>query len=155
MIASSKTLDTLNNDSTGPVSKQKRGFSIPNDPEEMCYLLTASSELRAELQFPSSGLLKFKYPQRFPFLSMPTPREQADTSPQDTTGDIPQVVDSNSRLDAEDEQSWLHYLAEIALRGVMNRILDAFYSHGEDYWIKNILAISDHRKTSHEELVLW
>lgn len=99
------------------------------------------------MQFPSDGLLKFKYPQSFPYLSMPTPEEQVNGASH--------FEGSRHRLDAEDERSWLYYLAEISLRGVMNRILDVFYGHGEEKWTHSILSLLNKHASSSETLALW
>ncbi|KAH8881162.1 hypothetical protein GQ53DRAFT_754622 [Thozetella sp. PMI_491] len=126
----------------------------------------AECELRAELQLPASGLLKFKYPDLFPSLSLPVPSsdEAAESaqcfigsighSPVSHTGSSTGSV-SNSRLEPEEERSWLLYLAEISLRKIMNRILEHVYSMGEQYWATNIGRVLFQHQVLYDELCMW
>lgn len=105
-------------------------------------VLIISSELRAELQFPPTGLANFKYPEAFPALSMPTAEDGSNAGA---------VIG----LSASEEHSWLYYLAEISMRGIMNRILDDIYSDGNEKWISSIHILFQYVETCRDELQTW
>lgn len=119
----------------------------------------AECELRADLQLPASGLLRFKYPDLFPFLSFPFASEAAAISPEQ--GLWPEEFSpasqplSDGNLRPEEERSWLYYLAEISLRKIMNRVLDGLYSRGEQYWLGDIDKVTAQHAAFSEELALW
>ncbi|KAI1414455.1 hypothetical protein F5Y13DRAFT_178751 [Hypoxylon sp. FL1857] len=94
----------------------------------------AECELRAELQLPASGLLRFKYPDLFPAL----PASDAD---------------NYSAL--EEERSWLYYLAEISLRSIMNRVLADIYGRGETAWLTDTASLVKRHMAYSEELESW
>lgn len=129
---------------TGPAEERR-----PRHLEQRLYwsCVRGESELRAELQLPISGLPKFKYPDLFPYLSLPTNTEQtvdAQFSHPSTMYDSPEAYTSQASpasvtsLGREEECSWLYYLAEISLRKLMNRVLEALYSKGEQHWENQI-----------------
>ncbi|KAI0376031.1 hypothetical protein F5Y04DRAFT_274053 [Hypomontagnella monticulosa] len=94
----------------------------------------AECELRAEMQLPASGLLRFKYPDLFPAL----PASEAG---------------NYSAL--EEERSWLYYLAEISLRNIMNRVLADFYGYGEVAWLNDTASLVKRHAAYSEELESW
>lgn len=115
--------------------------------------LIKPSELRAEIQFPSSGLLNFKYPENFLALSMPVPPPRGSLALSDSQGD--EFSTDLFRLNAEEEESWLYYLAEISLRRIANRILEHIYASGELSWNAPYSHLLEHFASSQEELLLW
>ncbi|OTA68009.1 hypothetical protein K449DRAFT_324441 [Hypoxylon sp. EC38] len=94
----------------------------------------AECELRAELQLPASGLLRFKYPDLFPAFPASDP-------------------DNYSVL--EEERSWLYYLAEISLRSIMNRVLADLYGCGETAWLADTESLVKKNMAYSEELESW
>ncbi|KAF5013642.1 hypothetical protein FDECE_369 [Fusarium decemcellulare] len=133
----------------------------------------AECELRAELQLPSSGLLRFKYPDLFPSLSLPStstlqpfPSEDSAISPQAQTAWSPaawqgspasslQLSNTDRSLQPEEERSWLHYLAEISLRGIMNRVLADLYGGGEGAWLTEGRSLVRRHSVYLQELESW
>lgn len=119
----------------------------------------AECELRADLQLPASGLLRFKYPDLFPFLSFPSASD-ATGSPEDgrtmeTESPASVLPSPGGSLQPEEERSWLYYLAEISLRKIMNRILEGLYSRGEQYWRDDIRRVIVQHLAFSEELAMW
>jgi len=46
-----------------------------------------------------------------------------------------QVSSQDGALQPDEERSWLHYLAEISLRSIMDRVLADLYAGGESQWV--------------------
>lgn len=135
-----------------------------NDPDRVRHVeqrlywscVRGECELRAELQLPTSGLLDFKYPDLFPYLSLPTSSEHNIDTPAiqgELVYDTPSTVSTS--LDLDEERSWLHYLAEISLRKLMNRILEALYANGEHSWQTHIHQILSQYAILKEDLLGW
>lgn len=87
------------------------------------------SELRMELSLPGSGLNERRYPHIFPSVPVASAAEQDTPSTgwqslqQEHTLRSGTISSPPSRDQSNQENSWLFYLAEIALRRIMNRVL--------------------------------
>jgi hypothetical protein len=112
--------------------------------------LTSISELRIEIQLPASGIVNFKYPYLFPFLSMPPP-----TTEPTIAGSTSNRENPSSHLGLEEERSWFYYLAEISLRRTMNRILSIFYGQGEQHWLLRIRQMIGDATICAEAITAW
>ncbi|KAJ2992960.1 hypothetical protein NUW58_g1989 [Xylaria curta] len=149
--------------STGHASKQSSESRSIFLGEHAALLIGAFlSELRAELQLPTSGLLKFKYPEFFSSLSFPSASNNTEFSNGwiGSIGQSPASQDGNlgnseRGLEPEEERSWLYYLAEISLRGLMNKILRGLYGKGQEAWLSNINDVLSQRMVCSQELELW
>ncbi|KAL7625818.1 hypothetical protein AAE478_005041 [Parahypoxylon ruwenzoriense] len=121
----------------------------------------AGCELRAELQLPASGLLQFKYPGLFPALSFPPELQNSSPAVQTERELYAGLMDRSHTSNPEkysileEERSWLYYLAEISLRGIMNRLLADYYGEGETAWINDISSLRKRYKDYHMEINLW
>ena len=111
------------------------------------------SELRAEILFPSSGLLNFNYPENFLSLSMPHSSQVSEAPQSMIAGDSPHARLGD--LGIGEEKSWLFYLAEISLRGITSRVLEYLYAKGETHWQTDPRPLLNQYHASHEELLLW
>lgn len=123
----------------------------------------AESELRAELQLPTSGL-QFKYPDLFPYLSLPdgseqrleVPPTQFEMAYESPCGPAthPSPLSTTS-LEPEEQRSWLLYLAEISLRKIMNSTLEMLYANGQQFWVANSYQVLHRGSVLKEELLGW
>lgn len=124
--------------------------------------MSSECELRAELQLPASGLT-FKYPDIFPSLSLPGTSAYTTARPPPTEmtwespcGSMTQTSPASvTSLEPAEEISWLHYLAEISLRKIMNQILESVFGHGEEYWLRHICEVSQRLANLKEDLESW
>lgn len=83
--------------------------------------VSTSSELRTELGLPGSGLSDMRYPHLYPSPPPPMPKSWESAS----CG-----LSGDDRGRSEIEESWFFYLAEIAVRRIMNCALSARYGGG-------------------------
>lgn len=89
--------------------------------------LKSECELRLEIHVPSSGLAKINPSDVFPTppSGIQSPRLGAE-----------QLLESNYSSDHIDqEQSWYYYLADIAVRKIINRLLNVFYREDALAWL--------------------
>ncbi|KAF1931342.1 uncharacterized protein M421DRAFT_56388 [Didymella exigua CBS 183.55] len=78
--------------------------------------LKSEHETSIEIRFPSSGLTKLNYTSHFP-------------APPPPTATIP------ARIHNEFEEGWYYYLAEIAARRILQRVISSSYNGGESAWV--------------------
>ena len=83
------------------------------------------SEISVELRFPSSGLTRLNYTTAFPppplsSLTEHLYQEEHGSNKLDLVAHSPGVQD-------EVERSWYYYLADIAARRILERVVDTFY----------------------------
>lgn len=91
-----------------------------------------TSEIRMEVDVPSSGLAKVTYPDIFPTPPFGSPSPHAEDA--ESGFDLQNPVSSTS-LDPDLERSWYYYLAEIAGRRIFNRVVNSFYKNDESTWL--------------------
>lgn len=100
----------------------------------MPLLLTQfSSEISVELRFPSSGLTRVNYTQSFPTPPIATSTEQLYQTPPGT--EIGSTSTQSPGLQPEVEKAWYYYLADIAARRILQRVIDSFYDKNEVAWL--------------------
>ncbi|RDW73246.1 hypothetical protein BP6252_07153 [Coleophoma cylindrospora] len=93
--------------------------------EESLYWSCLKSELevRFELSLPGSGLCEMDYPHLFPDPPSAVP-EQDGTSPEDSEASWSSPRTLNQNTDRQNlERAWYFYLAEIALKRMINNVL--------------------------------
>ncbi|KAH6989939.1 hypothetical protein EDB80DRAFT_587984 [Ilyonectria destructans] len=126
-------------------------------------VLKSECEIRTELDLPQSDLCKLGYPYLFP--SPPSPGSPVQ-SPQDslhtptaasvTTSSSQTYLTPSSSYQKTEEQSWLYYLSEIALRRIENRVLNAFYGEEHYSWTRMDVEPMVSAATSIEhQLAIW
>ncbi|KAL3298362.1 C6 zinc finger domain-containing protein [Colletotrichum asianum] len=92
----------------------------------------AENEILPTLGLRSSGLEDFTYPDSFPA----PPSTLSSTRP--AAGDYyARSPMSDDQQRAEEERSWLYYLAEISLRRTIKDTMAVLYRKGETYWLQN------------------
>ena len=64
-------------------------------------------------------------------------------------------VNQDGALQPEEERSWLHYLAEISLRSIMNRVLAGLYAGGEAQWLSAGSTLLHRQAACLEDLESW
>jgi hypothetical protein len=86
-----------------------------------------------EFRFPSSGLTKLNYTSHFPPPPLAQTGEQlyrihteVETSPNGTHSAWSQT---------ELEKGWYYYLADIAARRILQRVIKSFYESSESVWL--------------------
>ncbi|KAI5246329.1 hypothetical protein E4T42_06391 [Aureobasidium subglaciale] len=102
-------------------------------------MLTLTSEISVELQVPSSGLTSQNYTQSFPLPPVSrdndscmsaSPTVMFYTSPEPFMEHLPQV-----------QGSWYYYLADIAARRILQRVVDSFYADHIDLQLTTITSM--------------
>ncbi|KAI5270037.1 hypothetical protein E4T47_06569 [Aureobasidium subglaciale] len=119
----------------------------------MLPMLTLTSEISVELQVPSSGLTSLNYTQSFPL-----PPESRDndscmsasptvifyTSPEPFMERLPQV-----------QGSWYYYLADIAARRILQRVVDSFYAGPIDLQLTTIASVIKAAEELSRQIEQW
>lgn len=95
-------------------------------------LLTRSSETSIEIRFPSSGLTKLNYTSHFPAPPLATTSEDFYRMHSDFGLDLEST--SPARIYSEFEEGWYYYLADIAARRLLQRVISTLYDTGESAW---------------------
>lgn len=85
-----------------------------------------------ELRFPSSGLTRLNYTNSFPSPPTATPVEKLYDTPSDAG--IESVSTQSPLVQQETEKAWYYYLADIAARRILQRVVDTFYKKSESAW---------------------
>ncbi|KAJ5137174.1 hypothetical protein N7448_005728 [Penicillium atrosanguineum] len=111
-----------------------------------CSCVKAEGEFSSEIPLARSALVSLDYPDPFP--SPPTLPAVSSESPDIDTQDI---LFSKSQ-----EQSWLYYLAEIALRRTLDRALPIVYlPEGPSVWMESIEHILQLSNQIDGQLSAW
>lgn len=110
--------------------------------------LKSEHEVSIEIHFPSSGLTKLNYTSAFP-----PPPSAADTEDwyrlhTDVNAESPQSIHSTWTKN-EFEHGWYYYLADIAARRLLQRVIEFFYRTSESAWLELSFA---HLVNTAEEL---
>ena len=94
--------------------------------------LKSEHETSIEISFPSSGLTKLNYTSHFP-----APPIATATTSEDFYRMHSDFVDATSpaRIHNEFEEGWYYYLADIAARRILQRVISSSYSRGVSSWI--------------------
>lgn len=118
-------------------------------------LLTVCSEVSVEFRFPSSGLTKLNYTSHFPSPPLATSAEQLYRIHSRPDGS-PQSPRVSSSVQSELETGWYYYLADIAARRILQRVIQSFYETSESTWLNT--PLQDLLHTSEEldrQLTEW
>jgi len=117
-------------------------------------LLTFISEISVELQVPSSGLTAQNYTQSFPSppdnndddcsSMVASPTLMCYTSPAPFMERLPQI-----------EASWYYYLADIAARRILQRVMDTFYTETVSSQLGNIPNMSKAAEELSRQIEQW
>ncbi|KAF2109813.1 hypothetical protein BDV96DRAFT_225381 [Lophiotrema nucula] len=103
--------------------------------------LKSEHETSVEFRFPSSGLTKLNYTSHFPPPPLATPIEELYRMHTD-----PSAVHSIS-AQVGLEKGWYYYLADIAARRILQRVIKSFYATSESEWLnapfQNILQTAE------------
>jgi hypothetical protein len=86
-----------------------------------------------EFRFPSSGLTKLHYTSQFP----PPPALVFTQDLYRTYLPAPQIQSVTiqpDRVQTEFEKGWYYYLADIAARRILQRVIMSFYTDGNSEW---------------------
>ncbi|OAL54655.1 hypothetical protein IQ07DRAFT_531020 [Pyrenochaeta sp. DS3sAY3a] len=116
--------------------------------------LKSEHEVSVEFRFPASGLTKLNYTSHFPQPPLATSTEQLyriHTDPDAEPRATPSVSVHN-----ELETGWYYYLADIAARRILQRVIQSFYESSESNWI--YLPLQDILHTAEEldrQLTEW
>jgi hypothetical protein len=95
------------------------------------------SEIMVELRFPASGLTILNYTQAFP----PPPEPSSSGQKSWHASEDKQADDANAGvLAVELERSWYYYLADIAVRRILQRVFDLFYRASHQYWLEQDIS---------------
>lgn len=94
--------------------------------------LKSEHETSIEIRFPSSGLTKLNYTSHFP-----APPIATATTSEDFYRMHSDFADATSpaRIHNEFEEGWYYYLADIAARRILQRIISSLYGGGEAGWV--------------------
>lgn len=92
-----------------------------------------ASETSIEIRFPSSGLTKLNYTSHFPAPPLATASEDFYCMHSDFGLDIEST--SPARIHSEFEEGWYYYLADIAARRLLQRVISSSYNAGEGVWL--------------------
>jgi hypothetical protein len=96
-------------------------------------LTTRNSETSVEIRFPSSGLTKINYTSHFPEPPLATTAE--DFYRMHSEFDVDTEATSPTRIHNEFEEGWYYYLADIAARRLLQRVISSLYHAGESAWV--------------------
>lgn len=91
------------------------------------------SETSIEIRFPSSGLTKLNYTSHFPAPPVATASADFYYMHSNFGPDIDST--SPARIHNEFEEGWYYYLADIAARRLLQRVISSSYSAGEVAWL--------------------
>lgn len=94
--------------------------------------LKSEHEVSIEIKFPSSGLTKLNYTSHFP-----APPIATVTTSDDFYRMHSDFADATSpaRIQNEFEEGWYYYLADIAARRILQRVISSSYSGGDSCWV--------------------
>ncbi|KAJ4298097.1 Zcf27p [Kalmusia sp. IMI 367209] len=97
--------------------------------------LKSEHEVSIEIQFPSSGLTKLNYTSAFPPPPSSTSTEEWYRMHTEPEAESPQSVHS-AWTQSEFEHGWYYYLADIAARRLLQRVIELFYKASESAWLE-------------------
>ena len=95
------------------------------------------SEIMVELRFPASGLTTLNYTQSFP--SPPGASGDGQKSWHSSEDRQADTISAGG-LAPELERSWYYYLADIAVRRILQRVFDLFYRSSHHVWTQQDLS---------------
>ena len=105
--------------------------------------LKSEHEVSIEIRFPSSGLTKLNYTSAFP--PPPKASDTEDWYRMHTATDVASPHSVRSTQSQNDfEIGWYYYLADIAARRLLQRVIDVFYRANETTWLELPLAYLVH-----------
>ncbi|KAI5456060.1 hypothetical protein BGZ63DRAFT_367757 [Mariannaea sp. PMI_226] len=90
--------------------------------------LKSEHEMSIEFRFPSSGLARLNYTSSFPPPPAATAGEQSSHLPGEERAE--KTLHMQESLD----RGWYYYLADIAARRMLQRVIDSFYTENEVGW---------------------
>ncbi|CAI7625294.1 unnamed protein product [Penicillium pancosmium] len=104
----------------------------------------AESEFLNEIPLIRSALISLNYPDLFP------------SPPTLPCAESPNIDSRDVLFNKNQEQSWLYYLAEIALRRTLDQAIPLIYSpEGPEIWMENIDLILQRSSQIDEQLTAW
>ena len=103
------------------------------DGNQITLTVILFSEIMVELRFPASGLTTLNYTQAFPSPpGAPTDAQRSWHSSEDIQADTVSAGGLQPHL----ERSWYYYLADIAVRRILQRVFDLFYRSSHHVWLR-------------------
>ena len=93
----------------------------------------SDSETSVEIQFPSSGLTQLNYTSHFP--APPLATTEDDFYRMHSKFDTSSATTSPARPPTELEEGWYYYLADIAARRILQRVMGSFYEADQSSWL--------------------
>lgn len=93
-----------------------------------------TSEIRLEIDVPSSGLAKVDYPDIFPTPPFGSPSPHAEDAEGGSDLELSHVYSTSDQ--SAFERSWYYYLSDIAARRIFNRVISSFYKTDETAWLR-------------------
>ncbi|CAG5137581.1 uncharacterized protein ALTATR162_LOCUS158 [Alternaria atra] len=93
--------------------------------------LKSEHETSIEFRFPSSGLTKLNYTSHFPPPPLATTTQQLYR----IHTELQMSAANSARAQVELEKGWYYYLADIAARGILQRVIRSFYATNESAWL--------------------
>jgi hypothetical protein len=97
--------------------------------------LKSEHEVSIEIRFPSSGLTKLNYTSAFPPPPSATNTEDWSRMYTEVEVESPQSMHS-AWTQNEFEHGWYYYLADIAARRLLQRVIELFYERNEVAWLE-------------------
>lgn len=99
------------------------------------YLLMLGSETSVEIRFPSSGLNKLNYTNHFPPPPLAATAEEMYRAHTELETDVSANGAHFAWARSELEHGWYYYLADIAARRILQRVITSFYETSESAWL--------------------
>ncbi|KIW35701.1 uncharacterized protein PV07_02385 [Cladophialophora immunda] len=101
--------------------------------------LKSEHEIMVELRFPASGLTTLNYTQAFP-LPPGIPNTSQTPRAWHVSEDLHAKTMRSGELDPEFEKAWYYYLADIAVRRILQRVFDCFYKSSHHAWLQQNIS---------------
>ncbi|KAJ4355794.1 Zcf27p [Didymosphaeria variabile] len=117
--------------------------------------LKSEHEVSIEIRFPSSGLTKLNYTSAFPPPPSATSTEEWYRMYTEVEAESPQSMHS-AWTQNEFERGWYYYLADIAARRLLQRVIELFYKRNEVAWLEFTFSALVHTvEELDRQLVEW
>ncbi|KAF2009396.1 hypothetical protein BU24DRAFT_444855 [Aaosphaeria arxii CBS 175.79] len=110
--------------------------------------LKSEHEISVELRCPPSGLTKLNYTNSFPAPPTAASNEDLYELPTLNGSATSPTAASMNTLHHDFEKAWYYYLADIAARRILQRVMDVFYRQSEVSWTQ--IPLSELLKTATE-----
>lgn len=113
-----------------------------------------NSETSVEINFPSSGLTQLNYTSHFP--APPLATTEDDFYRMHSKFDSNSTTTSLVRPPTELEEGWYYYLADIAARRILQRVIGSFYEADQSSWLRTPFQNMSHTASELDrQLMEW